>query len=125
MERFVLVAAGGAAGAAARYAISLGANRWFGPGQVWGTLAVNVVGSLLMGVLIGALAARGEDGERWRLLLGVGVLGGFTTFSAFSLEAYGLIERRVWGEAALYVAASVVLSLAALAAGVALARSAA
>lgn len=119
MERFLLVAAGGAAGAVARYAVGLQVARWFGAGQVWGTLAVNVTGGLMMGLLVGALD--GED-ERWRLLLGVGVLGGFTTFSAFSLETVDLLERRAWADAVLYVAGSVVLSTAALALGLAMAR---
>ena len=122
MERYLLVAAGGAAGAVARYAVGLQATRLFGAGQTWGTLAVNVVGALAMGLLAGWLAARGEGGERWRLLLGVGALGGFTTFSAFSLETVQLLERRSWGAASAYVVASVVLSMAALAAGLSLAR---
>jgi len=125
MERFILVAAGGAVGAVARYAAGLQAARWLGAGQVWGTLAVNVAGGLLMGLLAGWLATRGGDGERWRLLLGVGVLGGFTTFSAFSLETIQLLERRSWGTATAYVAASVALSIAALAVGLWLARRAA
>ena len=121
MERFLLVAAGGAAGAVARYAVGLQATRLFGAGQVWGTLAVNVGGGLLMGLLAG-WAASGAD-ERWRLLLGVGVLGGFTTFSAFSLETVGLLERREWAGASLYVLVSVGLSVAALALGLTLARA--
>ena len=122
MERYLLVAAGGAAGAVARYAVGTQATRWLGAGQVWGTLSVNVVGGLVMGLLAGWLATRGGEGERWRLLLGVGVLGGFTTFSAFSLETAQLIEQRRWGAASGYVAASVILSLAALMAGLWLAR---
>jgi CrcB protein len=122
MDRFLLVAAGGGLGAAVRYGVGLQAARLFGPGAVWGTLSVNVLGGLLMGMLAGWLAARGVEGERLRLLLGVGVLGGFTTFSAFSLETFGLLERRAWAEAGAYVVASVALSTAALAAGVALGR---
>jgi len=84
---------------------------------------VNVVGGFLMGFLVSWLAHRGgADQERWRVLLGVGALGGFTTFSAFSLEVALMIERRSWGEAASYVAASVVLSVAALFAGLWAAR---
>ena len=76
-----------------------------------------------MGVLIGALALKGGgDQERWRLLLGVGVLGGFTTFSAFSLDAVLLLQKKAYGIAALYVAGSVVLSLAGVVLGLALAR---
>jgi CrcB protein len=89
----------------------------------FGTLSANVVGGCLMGVLVGWLAHRGgADQERWRLLLGVGVLGGFTTFSAFSLETALMIERRQWETAFVYVLVSVVVSIAALFGGLMLAR---
>jgi CrcB protein len=93
-----------------------------GPGLPVGTLAINVTGGLLMGVLAGLLA-RTTAGEPWRLFLGVGVLGGFTTFSAFSLDAVLLAERGQWVAAVGYVLASVVGSIAALVAGLALART--
>ena len=88
----------------------------------WSTLAVNVAGSLLMGLLAGWLARHGSGGETWRLLLGVGVLGGFTTFSAFSLELALMIERGSLVSAALYVAVSVLAGVAALFAGLAMMR---
>ncbi|HYE46234.1 MAG TPA: fluoride efflux transporter CrcB [Caulobacter sp.] len=123
MEKLFLVAAGGAAGSVARYLTGVAAARWAGGGWPWGTLAVNLVGGLLMGLLVGALAHRGgADQERVRLLVGVGFLGGFTTFSAFSLEVAQMIERRALGEAFVYVVGSVVLSTAALFAGLALMR---
>ena len=123
MEKLLLVAAGGATGAMARYWVGIQAGRLFGPGWPWGTVIVNVVGGLLMGLLIGVLAARGgADQERWRLLLGVGVLGGFTTFSAFSLEVALMIERRALASAFGYSILSVTLSVAALFAGLLLAR---
>ena len=123
MEKYALVAVGGGVGAVARYVVGAWSLRRFGPNWPVGTLAVNVVGGLLMGLLAGWLAFRsGDEGERWRLLLGVGVLGGFTTFSAFSLETALMIERRAWGEAAAYAAASVALSVLALIAGLWLAR---
>ncbi|MFN3857766.1 MAG: fluoride efflux transporter CrcB [Caulobacter sp.] len=123
MEKLLLVAAGGAAGSTARYLVGLGALRWLGPGWPAGTLAVNIVGGLSMGLLAGALALKGGAGqELWRLLLGVGFLGGFTTFSAFSLETALMIERKAWMEAGGYVALSVVLSVAALFAGLIIAR---
>lgn len=109
MMNLLLVAVGGALGAVARYGVGLGAARWLGLGFPWGTLAVNVVGGFAMGWL----AARvGPEQEALRLALGVGVLGGFTTFSAFSLETVRLMEHQP-GLAALYAAASVVLSVGA------------
>ena len=89
----------------------------------YGTLAVNALGGVLMGVLVSWLMLRGgADQERWRLLIGVGVLGGFTTFSAFSLEVALLLQRRAWAEAFGYSLVSVGLSVAALFLGLALMR---
>jgi CrcB protein len=123
MQTLILVALGGAFGAICRYLLGVQAFRAFGPGFPYGTFAANVIGGLLMGVLVGVLALRGgADQERWRLLLGVGGLGGFTTFSAFSLETALMIERRAYGLAAAYSLASVVLSIAALFVGLALMR---
>jgi CrcB protein len=119
----LLVGFGGAFGAICRYLLSVQAGRSFGTAWPHGTLAANMIGGLLMGMLAGALAHRGgEDQERWRLLLGVGVLGGFTTFSAFSLETALMIERRAWGQAAGYSILSVALSIGALVAGLMLVR---
>ena len=113
-----LVALGGAAGAVARYQAGRGMTAWLGPAAVsafpWATLAVNVVGSLAMGLLAGWLARHGSAGETARLLLGVGLLGGFTTFSAFSLELMLLIERGQAGSAFAYAAISVLAGLSAL-----------
>jgi len=117
-----LVMAGGALGAGARHLASRAALAIAGPGLPVGTLAINVAGGLLMGVLAGLLA-RTTAGEPWRLFLGVGVLGGFTTFSAFSLDAVLLAERGQWVAAVGYVLASVVGSIAALVAGLTLART--
>lgn len=89
----------------------------------WATLLVNVAGSLAMGLLAGWLARHGQGGEQWRLLLGVGLLGGFTTFSAFSLEIVLMIERGNWALAAAYVAVSVIAGVVGLFAGLALMRS--
>jgi CrcB protein len=123
MHPLVLVGAGGALGAMARYLLGVEALKRFGPGFPYGTAAANLLGGFLMGVLAASLALRGGEGqERLRLLLGVGVLGGFTTFSAFSLETALMIERRAFGAAAAYSLGSVILSVAALFAGMLLTR---
>ncbi|MCA1662432.1 MAG: fluoride efflux transporter CrcB [Novosphingobium sp.] len=113
-----LVALGGAVGSVARYQMGRGMTALLGPAAVsafpWATLAVNVVGSLAMGLLAGWLARHGSGGEGARLLLGVGLLGGFTTFSAFSLELMLLIERGQAGSAFAYAAISVLAGLTAL-----------
>ena len=125
MTRFLIVAAGGALGAVARYCVGtlagrLGASHW-----PWGTLTVNIVGGLLMGTLTGWLAFRGGlHAESIRLFAAVGILGGFTTFSAFSLETALMIEKRQLALAGGYVAASVVLSILALFIGLMVARRA-
>jgi CrcB protein len=123
MLNVLLVALGGAVGAAARYGISLAIPMREG-GWPWATFGVNVSGSLAIGVLAGWLASRGDAAEPWRLLLGVGVLGGFTTFSAYSLETLRLIERGDWMGAATYALGSVLAGLAAVAIGLAITRPA-
>lgn len=115
------VALGGALGASARYLTGVAAVRVLGHGFPWGTLIVNVVGSFLMGLLVVVLARKG--GNEFAPFLMTGILGGFTTFSAFSLDAATLFERGQTGAAAGYVLASVALSLAGLAAGLLLARA--
>jgi CrcB protein len=123
MIKFLLVLLGGAVGSLARYLLQGWTLRAFGPGWPYGTFAANLLGGFLMGMLAGFLAHRGgADQERLRILLGVGMLGGFTTFSSFSLEAALMIERRAYGVAMSYAAASVLLSIAALFAGLILAR---
>ncbi|APX90165.1 protein CrcB [Brevirhabdus pacifica] len=114
------VATGGALGAVARYLTGVATLRLAGPGFPWGTLAVNIAGSFLMGVLVVWLAAKG--GNRFSPFLMTGILGGFTTFSAFSLDALTLWERGDVQTALIYVAASVILSLMAIAGGLAAAR---
>lgn len=114
------VALGGAAGATARYLTGLGVVRLFGHGFPLAILSVNILGSLLMGVFVSVAALRG--GTSLSPLVMTGFLGGFTTFSSFSLETVGLIERGAYGSAALYVTLSVVVSVAALVLGMVLAR---
>jgi CrcB protein len=114
------VALGGALGSMARYLTNVSAMRLIGPGFPWGTMVVNVVGSFLMGVLVVWLAEKGLT--RLAPFLMTGVLGGFTTFSAFSLDAISLWERGATGPALAYVIGSVLVSLAALLAGMVLTR---
>lgn len=118
---YLWVALGGAAGAAARYGVAQWAGARWGWTFPWGTLVVNVTGSLAIGLLMALLIGRGAD-PAFRLLLVTGFLGGYTTFSAFSLEALSLIETRRYGEAALYVGGSVLLGLVACFAGLAVGR---
>ena len=123
MQNIFLVAVGGGTGAVLRYLLGVQAVRVLGHGWPYGTLAVNVLGGMLMGVLVSWLALRGgADQDRWRVLVAVGVLGGFTTFSAFSLEVALMLQRRAWAEAVGYSLVSVVLSVTALFLGLALMR---
>lgn len=120
----LLVMIGGALGALARYQFGRASFHLWGGDWPWGTLGVNIVGGLLMGLLAGWLTRFGTGGgEQLRLLLGVGILGGFTTFSSFSLETMLMIEGGQWGGAALYALLSVALSVIALFAGLCLMRS--
>jgi CrcB protein len=114
------VALGGAIGACCRYLAGLAALRLIGPGFPWGTFLVNVSGAFLMGVVVVALSQPG--GTRFAPFLMTGVLGGFTTFSAFSLDAVTLWERGQMTAAALYVGGTVVLTLAGIVAGIQAAR---
>lgn len=118
MHPVLLVALGGAVGSVARYGVGVAAARWLGLAFPWGTLAVNVVGGLAMGLLAARTA---PDNESARLLIGTGLLGGFTTFSAFSLETVRLMEHQP-GLAALYALASLVLSVGACWMGLELGR---
>ncbi|MEN0001204.1 MAG: fluoride efflux transporter CrcB [Pseudomonadota bacterium] len=123
MNSLLLIALGGAGGAVSRHLVGGWALRIFGPNFPSGTLIVNVVGSFAMGLLIAWLAKRSAGDEPLRLLLATGFLGGFTTFSAFSLDVAVLYERGAFTEAAIYVAASVLLSIAAVFVGLATMRS--
>ncbi|OYW21296.1 MULTISPECIES: fluoride efflux transporter CrcB [unclassified Sphingomonas] len=116
-----LVMLGGALGAAARYLVGQAMLGWLGSNYPWGTLAVNLIGGLAMGVLVGMLA-RMASGEQARLFLAVGVLGGFTTFSAFSLELVTMLERGAMLTALGYALASVIGAVLALFAGLAMTR---
>jgi len=114
---YLIVFLGGGLGAAFRHGVNIGAARWLGTAFPYGTLTINVTGSLVMGLIAGYFAFKGGLSQHWRLFLTTGILGGYTTFSAFSLDAVLLYERSELGLAALYVAASVLLSIAGLFAG--------
>jgi CrcB protein len=119
MRFFLLAAAGGAIGAGARYLFTTGSAALLGAGFPWGTLGVNVIGSFLMGVVVAAAEPLLANSASWRIFLATGILGGFTTFSAFSLDAHQLLVRRDWTIAAVYIVASVTLSILGLIAGMA------
>jgi CrcB protein len=119
---YFIVFLGGGIGAALRHGVNLGATRFFGTNFPCGTLTVNVVGSLIMGVLAAWFAFKGDATQHWRLFLTTGVLGGFTTFSSFSLDVAVLYERGALGLAAAYVLLSLILSVLGLFFGLALVR---
>ena len=116
-------AAGGATGSVLRYLVGHWSIRLLGPSFPWGTMIVNVLGSFAIGVLAELIARKLDDSLEMRLLLVTGFLGGFTTFSAFSLDALVLFERGATGAAAAYILGSVGISLAAVMGGLALGRS--
>lgn len=122
MTGFLLVFAGAGLGGMLRHAVNLAAGRLLGEGVPLATLVVNVLGSLLTGLLVGYALQRVGMGPQLRLFLATGFLGGFTTFSAFTLDATLLMGRDGFRVAAAYVAASVVLSIGALLLGLWLAR---
>lgn len=123
MKHLLLVATGGAIGASLRYLTGIAALRWFGANFPWGTLMVNVVGSFAMGVLAEFIVRKLGASNESRLLLMTGLLGGYTTFSAFSLDAILLIERGAYSAATGYILANVLGSILALLLGLMLARS--
>ena len=122
-QLIIAVAAGGAIGSVARYLVGFGSGKLFGTAFPWGTLIINIVGSFLIGAFVETFALRWDLPQVWRVFLTVGICGGFTTFSTFSLDAYLLLDRgELWASAA-YMAGSVVLSVAGLFAGLQLIRA--
>ncbi len=122
LKFYLAAAAGGALGSVARYAFTGQAAKLMGAGFPWGTLGVNVLGSLAMGLAAALFMARGAPPSEMQVFISVGVLGGFTTFSAFSLDVFLLLERGQFGLAAVYSAASLCLSVGALMLGLAFTR---
>lgn len=119
---FLIVFIGAGIGGALRHGVNLLAVRLFGYGFPFGTFMVNVAGSLIMGILAGYFASRTGIDQHWRLFFTTGVLGGFTTFSAFSLDAILLYERGSYAAMAFYVLGSVLIALLAFVAGLSLFR---
>ena len=124
MNSIFAVAVGGAIGAAGRHLFNQQMARLFGLTFPWGTFGVNVIGSFVMGLAVGFFALKYEPSAEMRSFVTTGILGGFTTFSAFSLDAANMIERGQAGLAALYIGGSVVLGLAGLFLGLWIARAA-
>ncbi|MFB0923026.1 MAG: fluoride efflux transporter CrcB [Alphaproteobacteria bacterium] len=122
MSMIIAIAIGGAAGAVGRHFVNIGMASLLGHGFPWGTLTVNVVGSLIMGLLVHLMAVSWTVSPEMRALLTVGGLGAFTTFSTFSLDAVVLYERGAIGAAAIYVIVSVVAAIGALFLGLRLGR---
>lgn len=111
---YIVVFVGAGIGGALRHGVNVAALRLLGPGFPHGTLTVNIVGSFAIGLLAGTFAVKDDPGQTWRLFLTTGILGGFTTFSTFSLDVALLYKRGAFGMTAVYLLASVVLGVAAL-----------
>jgi CrcB protein len=123
MKLILLAAAGGAFGSTARYLVNILSGQLFGLGFPWGTIAVNIAGSFLMGLVVALGALKFSLSNEMRVLIATGFLGGFTTFSAFSMDFALLVERKHYGLAGLYAAGSVTLSILALFAALLLVRT--
>ena len=120
--QYLAVGAGGAVGAMLRYWLGLRVTGAMGSTFPWSTLTVGLTGSVGGGVCVGLIAGKASGAELWRLGLMVGLLGGFTTFSAFSSDTLGLLEAEQWFRAMVYISASILLCITAAAAGVGAAR---
>ena len=119
---YLIVFLGGGVGAAIRHGVNLAGLRTLGPNFPYATIFINITGSTIMGLVAAYFAFRGDASQHLRLFLTTGILGGYTTFSAFSLDAALLYERDQYLLAAVYVLASVVVSIAGLFAGMAVVR---
>ncbi|WP_312406976.1 fluoride efflux transporter CrcB [Rhizobium sp.] len=123
MTNILLAALGGAIGSVLRYLVGVFSVRWFGPSFPWGTLAVNIVGSFIIGLSVEMIARRFNASMELRVFIVTGIIGGFTTWSSFSLDTMVLFERGAITAAAAYVIGSLVVSFAAVFAGLALGRA--
>ncbi|MEC4594002.1 MULTISPECIES: fluoride efflux transporter CrcB [Nitrospirillum] len=123
MNQVIVVAVGGALGSVLRYLSQVWLGRWLGLDFPWGTLFVNVAGSVLMGVLAEAAGRAWHPSPELRAFLTVGILGGFTTFSSFSLDIGTLVSRGDWPVTMLYFMATLVVGVGGLFVGMALVRA--
>ncbi len=123
MLNIALVAIGGAIGSVARYLVGVWGVKLAGPNFPWGTITVNVVGAFFIGLMVEMIARRFDASSEVRVFIVTGILGGFTTWSSFTLDAVVLFERGDLGLAAVYLLASLVVSFAAIFAGLALGRA--
>lgn len=123
VQLLAAVAIGGSLGSVARYLVAIGAGRLVGTEFPWGTLVINIVGSFLIGVLAESFALSWNASQAIRVFLTIGICGGFTTFSTFSLDAIVLMQRGELWSAGAYIAASVALSILALFGGLLLVRA--
>jgi len=122
VKLLLYIAVGGAVGAVGRYSITVAVTQWTTSSFPYGTMVVNILGSFLLGCLLAALSLNWSPSAEFRSLLQVGVLGAFTTFSTFSLDAYQQISRGDYLGTALYIGISVAIGILALISGVALVR---
>jgi CrcB protein len=122
LQFIIAVAVGGSIGSVARYLVAMGSSKLFGANFPWGVLIINVTGSFLIGAFVGLFATRWDLPQAFRIFLTVGICGGYTTFSTFSLDSYYLMERGELGAALMYMVASVCLSIGALTGGLFLTR---
>jgi len=120
---FAIVFLGGGLGAATRHGFNLLGLRMLGPDFPYATMFINITGSIVMGLCAAYFAFKGDASQHWRLFMTTGILGGYTTFSTFSLDAALLYERKQLGLAAVYVIGSVVISIAGLFTGLAIVRN--
>jgi CrcB protein len=123
LASYLIVFLGGGVGAAFRHGINVAGLRTMGPDFPYATMFINITGSIIMGMVAAYFAFKGDASQHWRLFLTTGILGGYTTFSAFSLDAALLYERDQYWLAAVYILGSVIVSIAGLFAGLALVRN--